>query len=192
VSLSRTSLELRPLTKANWPDFVRLFGGNGACGGCWCMWWRQTRREFEERHGESNKRAMKRIVEGGEVPGLLAYEDGAPVAWCSIAPRERFPSLNRSRVLKPLDDETVWSLVCLFVERGRRGRGLTVEVIKGAVEYARANGCRIVEAYPSNPRGRKLEAVSSYMGVPAMFERSGFVECARPSKSRVIMRRTIR
>jgi GNAT superfamily N-acetyltransferase len=192
--LSRRSsdkLEFRPLTPDNWKDFVELFGKSGACGGCWCMWWRQTRREFDERHGEKNKQAMKRIVDSGEVPGILAYEDGAPVAWCSVAPRERYGSLNRSRVLKPLDDTPVWSLVCMFVAKGARGRGLTTKLIDGAVDYVKGRDGKVVEAYPVAPRGRRLDAVSSFMGVPAMFREAGFVECARPSKARIVMRRTV-
>ena len=185
---STHALEFRPLTPKTWGDFKELFGGNGACGGCWCMWWRQTRREFDERHGEKNRRAMKRLVDSGEIPGIIAYEDGVPVGWCSVAPRESFSSLNRSRVLKRLDDTPVWSIVCLFLARSHRRMGLTTVLIKGAVEHVRRSGGSVVEAYPTRPRGKKLEAVSSFMGVPASFERAGFVECARPSDAKVIMR----
>jgi len=191
-SRSSDSLEFRPLTPATWKDFVRLFGRSGACGGCWCMWWRQTRREFDERHGEKNRRAMKRIVDRGEVPGVIAYDGDEPVAWCSVAPRESYASLNRSRVLKPVDDTPVWSLVCMFVARSHRGQGLTPALVKGAVAYVKSQGGKVVEAYPTNPRGRKLDPVSSFMGVPAVFEKAGFVEVARPSEARVIMRRKIR
>ena len=156
------------------------------------MWWRQARREFNERHGEKNRRAMKRLVDSGEVPGIIAYEDGVPVGWCAVAPRESFSSLNRSRVLKRLDDAPVWSIVCLFLARSHRQRGLTTALIKGAVEHVKRSGGRVVEAYPTRPRGKRLEAVSSFMGLPAMFERAGFVECARPSDARLIMRCDIR
>ena len=185
------ALEFRPLTPDTWGDFKDLFGRSGACGGCWCMWWRQTRREFDERHGEKNRRAMKRLVDSGEIPGIIAYEGGVPVGWCSVAPRESFSSLNRSRVLKRLDDVPVWSIVCIFLARSHRGRGLTTVLIRGAVEHVRRSGGSVVEAYPTRPRGRRLEAVSSFMGVPASFERAGFVECARPSDAKVIMRCSI-
>jgi len=186
------TLSFRPLTPRTWADFEKLFGKNGACGGCWCMWWRQTRREFDANHGAANKRAMKRIVESGEVPGIIAYDGGEPVAWCSVAPRENYESLNRSRVLRPLDDTPVWSLVCLFIARDRRGEGLTVEVVRGAVDYVRKRGGKVVEAYPTDPRGLRLDSVSSFMGVPAVFEAAGFREVARPSKARIVMRRRIR
>jgi len=181
-------LEFRPLTPETWRDFEQLFGKNGACGGCWCMWWRQTRREFDERHGEKNRRAMKRLVDSGEVPGVLAYADGEVLGWCSVAPRESFSSLNRSRVLKRLDDVPVWSVVCLFLARRHRRLGLTTELIRGALDHVRRSGGKVVEAYPTRPRGKTLEAVSSFMGVPVSFERAGFEECARPSEAKVVMR----
>ncbi|MFH1501631.1 MAG: GNAT family N-acetyltransferase [Candidatus Eisenbacteria bacterium] len=188
----RGAMTFRPLTPETWHDFTSLFGRNGACGGCWCMWWRQTRAEFDRSHGDGNRRAMKRIVDRGEVPGILAYVDGEPVGWCSVAPRERYSSVERSRVLKRLDDKPVWSLVCLFVHKDHRGTGVASSLVAGAVEYARSQGATLVESYPTDPRGRKLEAVSSFMGTPSLFENAGFRECARPSKVRVIMRRRLR
>jgi len=178
-----------PLTAERWADFETLFGPRGAYGGCWCMWWRRTRAEFQEQQGEGNRQAIHEIVDRGEVPGILAYADGEPAGWCSVAPREQFASLNRSRVLRPLDDQAVWSLVCLFVARSFRGQGLALGLIGAAVDYAVDNGARIVEAYPTAPRGDgKLPPVSSFMGIPTMYEQAGFVACARPSASRVIMR----
>jgi GNAT superfamily N-acetyltransferase len=152
------------------------------------MWWRLTRREFEELQGEGNRQAMKAIVESGEVPGILAYDQGNPVGWCSVAPRQAYGALERSPVLKKLDDTPVWSIVCFFVAKGHRRQGVAEELIRGAVEYVRSRGGQVVEAYPTQPRTDQLPPVSSYMGVPAMFERAGFVEWARPSKSKVIMR----
>jgi GNAT superfamily N-acetyltransferase len=185
-------LSFFPLTPERWDDFEALFGRNGACGGCWCMWWRQTRREFEANHGAANRAAMKRIVESGEIPGLLAYVDDVPVGWCSVAPRESFTSLERSRVLKRLDDEPVWSAVCFFVTAGHRGRGMADALVGAAVQHVRTNGGRILEVYPTRPRGRRLQSVSSYMGLPSWFERAGFDVCAQPSDARLIMRYRIR
>jgi GNAT superfamily N-acetyltransferase len=185
---SSSTLEFQPLTRERWSDFEELFGAHGAYGGCWCMWWRLTRREFDELRGEGNRQGMKRIVESGEVPGILSYCEGRPVGWCSVAPRESYGSLERSPVLKRLDNTQVWSIVCFFVARSYRGQGIAEALIRGAVEYVRSQGGKVVEAYPTQPRKARLAPVSSYMGLPAMFERAGFVECARPSKSRVIMR----
>jgi GNAT superfamily N-acetyltransferase len=181
-------VESRPLTVDRWSDFEALLGPHGAYGGCWCMWWRSTRREFAERQGEGNRLAMKAIVESGQVPGILAYYEGKPVGWCSIAPRETYGSLERSPVLKRVDDEPVWSIVCLYVAKDYRGRGISAELIRGAVEYVRSQGGKVVEAYPALTKKGRLAPVSSYMGLPQMFERAGFVEIARPSKSKAIMR----
>jgi len=182
-------LDFRPLTPGRWEDFERLFGQHGAYGGCWCMWWRTTRSQFQRQAGEGNRRAMRAIVFSGEVPGILAYLDGQPLGWCSVAPREHYGSLNRSHVLKRLDEMPVWSIVCLFVAKGHRGEGLSLALVRGAVEYFRQQGGRVVEAYPTIPRkSEPLPPVSSFMGVPPLFERAGFVECKRPSRSRSIMR----
>jgi GNAT superfamily N-acetyltransferase len=186
------SLEFHPLTPDRWEDFVRLFGRHGAYGGCWCMWWRETRAEFEKRQGEGNRRAMRKIVESGEVPGILAYAAGEPAGWISVAPREKFSALERSRVLKRLDDVPVWSIVCFFVGRVYRNRGIAVPLIRAAVEYAKKRGAKVVEAYPTLPIHDRLAPVSVYMGIPSIFERAGFVECARPSKRKAVMRIAMR
>ncbi|MEM3726025.1 MAG: hypothetical protein QXK98_04075 [Candidatus Bathyarchaeia archaeon] len=101
------SLEFHPLTTARWADLEKLFGKNGACGGCWCMWWKLKRSDFLRQRGEGNRRALKSIVDSGVVPGILAYADGEPVGWCAVAPREAYPTLERSRVLKRVDDKQV-------------------------------------------------------------------------------------
>jgi GNAT superfamily N-acetyltransferase len=181
-------MEFHPLTPDRWSDFKKLFGPRGAYGGCWCMWWRTTRSQFEKQGNDGNRQAMKDIVDAGHVPGIIAYADGQPVGWCSVAPREHYASLNRSPVLKRLDDKPVWSIVCFYVAKEQRGTGLITKLIRGAVDYVRQQGGQIVEAYPTQPRGGQLPPVSSFMGIPSVFEDAGFVECARPSQSKVIMR----
>jgi GNAT superfamily N-acetyltransferase len=185
------SLEFHPLTPGRWDDFVRLFGKHGAYGGCWCMWWRETRAEFEKRQGEGNRRAMRKIIESDEVPGILAYAAGSPAGWISIAPRENFSGLERSRTLKRIDEKPVWSIVCFFVGKEYRNKGIAVPLIRAAVAYAKQHGAKVIEAYPTLPDKDRLAPVSVYMGIPSMFERAGFVECARPSKRKLIMRYTV-
>jgi GNAT superfamily N-acetyltransferase len=169
-------------------DFEKLFGPKGAYSGCWCMWWRITRREFEKGQGEENRKAMKNLVDSGKVTGILAYFEGKPVGWCSVAPREDYPSLERSRVMKRLDNKPVWSIVCFFIDKSYRGKGLSEYMIRGAVAYVKKQSGKIVEAYPTRVRDKKLPPVSSYLGIPKIFERAGFKECARPSESRIILR----
>ena len=156
------------------------------------MWWRLTRSEFEERKGARNRRAMKRLVESGQVPGLLAYSDGEPVAWCSVAPRESFPSLARSRILAPVDDKPVWSVVCFFVRKDLRNRGITTALLRHAVAYVREQGGRILEGYPVEPRTGVTAPVFAFTGISSAFKRAGFREVARRSPTRPIMRRHIR
>ncbi|HVP58515.1 MAG TPA: GNAT family N-acetyltransferase [bacterium] len=183
-------LTFHPLAPARWADFEKLFGPRGAYCGCWCMYWRLTRKEFTEGQGEGNRRAMKSIVGSGRVAGILAYLGKEAVGWCSVGPRADFPGLDRSRVLKRLDDQPVWSIVCFFIAKEHRGKAIGEELIRAAVKYAKIRGAKIVEAYPTLPRGRKLAPVSVYMGIPALFKRAGFVECARPSSCKVVMRHT--
>jgi GNAT superfamily N-acetyltransferase len=180
-----------PLTSERWSDFERLFGRQGAYSGCWCMWWRITRREFDANGGEGNRLLMKSLVDEGEVPGILAFEGDRPVGWCSIAPRTAYGALERSPVLKRVDDQPVWSLVCFYIERYYRQRGLSGELIEAAVNHAAKHGAKIVEAYPVQAQGHELPPVTVFMGLSELFEKHGFQVVAKPSMSRLIMRRWI-
>ncbi|MEJ2545836.1 MAG: GNAT family N-acetyltransferase [Calditrichaceae bacterium] len=140
---------IRPLLTENWSDFETLFGPKGAYGGCWCMWWRIPRKEFEAGQGQKNHEAMKAIVDSGIVPGLIAYKDDIPCGWCSVAPREHFATIERSRVLKRIDDQPVWSLVCFFVDKNFRGKAISEKLILGAIEYVKSQEGKIIEAYPT-------------------------------------------
>lgn len=181
-------LTFHPLTPARWADLETLFGERGACGGCWCMFWRQTRAEYEKKKGAGNRRAFKKIVESGKAPGILAYADGAPVGWCAVAPRTDYSTLGRSRVLAPVDERVVWSVPCFFVARPFRRRGLTVELLRAAVDFARRKGAKIIEGYPVEARKDKMPDVFAYTGLPSAFRRAGFVEVVRRSRTRPIMR----
>jgi GNAT superfamily N-acetyltransferase len=152
------------------------------------MYWRLKRSEFDEKKGPGTKRALKRIVNSGEVPGLLAYANGEPIGWCSVAPRQVFPTLDRSRLLKPVDDEPVWSVVCFFVARPYRRQGITVELLQAAVEYAKQHGAKIVEGYPVEPHKDTIADISAYTGLVSAFRQVGFSEVLRRSKTRPIMR----
>lgn len=185
-------LEFHPLTRDRWEDFVSLFGERGACGGCWCMWWRLEKKAFDAGKGEGNRRAMKRIVDSGESPGILAYAAGVPVGWCAVAPRDRYPRLARSRILAPLDDLPVWSVPCFFVAKPWRRRGVTVALLGAAVRFARSRGAKRLEGYPVAPRRGEIPAAFAYTGLPSAFERAGFREVARRSETRPILRREIR
>ena len=110
-------LKIQPLTPSRWDDFAQLFGKNGACAGCWCMWWRLPRAQWVKQKGGGNKTAIRKLVTEGTVPGILAYADRQPIGWCAIGPREAYPRLANSRILKPVDGQAVWSITCFFVAR---------------------------------------------------------------------------
>ena len=137
------------------------------------MWWRLRRSEFDQKKGAGTKRALKRLIARGQVPGLLAYAEGEPVGWCSVAPRKDYSALERSRILRRVDEEPVWSVVCFFVARPHRRKGVTHQLLTAAIEYAREHGAKIVEGYPVDPK-------------------AGFEEVARRSETRPIMRFTVR
>ena len=183
-------LQFHPLTPERWEGLERLFGKHGACGGCWCMWWKQTRAEFSRQHGEPNRIAFRTIVESGVVPGILAYSDGEPVGWCAVEPRESYPTLDRSRTLARVDSEPVWSITCFYIARHFRGKGLMTELLTAAISWAGGHGARIAEAYPVEPRDNSASS-ALYTGVVPVFLRAGFVEVCRRSKRQPIMRKTI-
>ena len=186
-------LSFQALTTDQWDDFVSLFGERGACGGCWCMLWRLSRKQFESQKGDGNKRAMQAIVDSGEVPGILAYHNTKAIGWCAIAPRSSFPALARSRILKPIDDSPCWSIACLFVDRSYRKKGVSAELLRAAAEYAKSQGAELVEGYPVEPKSEKdIPPAFAWTGIPKAFVRAGFKEVARHSPTRPIMRLKLR
>ena len=188
MSTQELELVFHPVTPDRWDDLEQLFGPRGAIGGCWCMWWRIKRKDFEQQQGEGNHDAMCSIVDSGKVPGILAYSDGAPVAWCSVAPREDFPVLDRSPILKRVDDQPVWSVVCFFIAKEYRHQHLSSRMLKAAVDYAAQHGARIVEGYPITPKKDQAPEIYIFTGLESTFVKAGFVEVARRSEFRPIMR----
>jgi GNAT superfamily N-acetyltransferase len=182
------ALHFHPLTPDRWDAFEALFGERGACGGCWCMFWRRGRSEFNRGKGAGNRRAMRMLVTSGAEPGILAFAGDEPIGWCAVAPREDYPALGRSRVLKAVDDTPVWSVSCLFVARGYRKRGVSVALLKAVVEFVRARGGKVVEGYPVEPKSPDMPAAFAWTGLASAFLRAGFREHRRGSETRPIMR----
>ncbi len=151
------------------------------------MTWRLSSAEFRANQGAGNREAMRALVERGEQPGVLLYQDGSAVAWCAVAPREEYIRLGASRVWAPVDEERVWSVSCFFVDRKARGKGLSVAVLQAAVEFARSQGAKIVEGYPKELKER-LPPAFVWTGAVPIFERAGFHEVARRSPKKPIMR----
>ncbi|MEI6681107.1 MAG: GNAT family N-acetyltransferase [Bacteroidota bacterium] len=183
------ALTFEPLAKANWGHFEQLFGANGACGNCWCMYYRLAKSEFQEgKFEDGNKNAMKSLVWNNKPAGILGFFEGQAIAWCAFAPRGDFPKLARSRVHKPIDDEPVWSIPCMFIHKHFRRSGVSVELLKGVVAYAKQKGIKIVEAYPAIPTQEKLPDSFAWIGLYKSFERAGFLIVDQTSANRPMVR----
>jgi GNAT superfamily N-acetyltransferase len=180
-------IRTRPLRHDDWPVIERLFGANGACGGCWCMWWRVPMggKAWVAAKGEPNRRAFRTLVESGTASGVLAFEGEVPVGWCAIGPRATFPRIDRSKALVRDWDDGTWSLNCLFVPASARGRGVATTLVAAAVEFAHSCGAIEIEAYPQTVRpGERQAGAFVWTGVPALFEPLGFRPVVKPERGR--------
>ena len=192
MSSDKNVFRFQPLTYERWKDVETLFGEKGACAGCWCMYWRQTSKEFNQKKGEGNRVALKRLVKGKTQTGIIAYDNKTPVGWVAFAPREEYKRLETSRVLKVVDDKPVWSVVCFFINKNYRRKGLTVELLKEAGKHAKKNGARIIEGYPVDPKTKDYAPVFAYTGLASAFKKAGFTEVTRRSETRPIMRKILK
>lgn len=176
----------KPLTPDIWEDFEKLFGDNGADGGCWCMFFRMKGKDFQKRRGEGTKQDMQLLVEKNKEPGILAYVDGEPAGWCSLAPRIEFTRINNSHILKKVDEQEVWSIVCFFIDRKFRKQRLSEKLLEYSISYAKGRGAKIIESYPRTDKNKSDDHM--YVGVYSTFEKFGFKEIIRRSSNRPIMR----
>ena len=192
MAKTASRLEFHPLTPDRWSDLEALFGPRGACGGCWCMSWLLTQKVFAQQKGDGNRRAFRALVSAGSEPGIIAYAEGQPVGWCAIGPRERYLRLERSRTLARVDGQPVWSIVCFFVARGFRRTGVSVALINAAAEFAASRSAKIVEGYPVEPYTAAMPAAFAWTGTVSAFRKAGFVEVARRSRTRPVMRLALR
>ncbi len=190
--------EVQPLTNQTWADLEQLFdlpGGSIVRGG-WCMYYRKAGKVSASRaSGSSHKRELRALVRSGIVqglsPGLVGYADGSPVGWISLGPREDYRKLERSRVMSAVDDTPVWSIVCTYVAKVHRGKGYQHKLLAGAVDYARDQGVRMLEAYPVDKPERSHDDFM-FFGSRSLYERAGFREVVRRSPTRLVMRRGLR
>lgn len=184
-------LAIQPLTPDRWDDLTTLFGVHGACGGCWCMWWRLPAKEYEIGKGAANKGLFQDIVLSGEVPGLLAYIGDTPAGWLALAPRSTYRRMERMRVTKPVDDLPVWSVTCFFVAKNFRRQGVTTALLHAAIDFARERGAHMLEGYPVDTQGESKVDTFAFFGIASAFRSIGFIEVARNTPTRPIMRLAI-
>lgn len=187
-------LVTRPLAADDWPLIEQLFGAKGACGGCWCMWWRVPMggKTWEAAKGDANRAAFKALVESGRASGVLALAGGTPVGWCAAGPRRDFPRLERSKALARDWSEATWSINCLYVRAGWRGQGMAAALVAAAVEMARDRGATEVEAYPQVVQpGQRPPGAFVWTGVPSVFEAVGFAPLHKPDRGRTLYLRRL-
>lgn len=190
------TLTVLPATPERWPDLEAIFAARGCsvARGCWCMYYRHSGAQSSPPAGTSrgrvNRARLKALVDAGRTPGLIGYRGKVPVGWVSLAPREEFAKLQRSPVMKPVDDRLVWSIVCFVVPSVYRGQGVARALLRGAIAYARERGATLVEAYPVDRPGRSGDE-TMWFGSKSMYDREGFEEVARRKPERPVVRLTI-
>ena len=160
------------------------------------MFWRQPHAQHHQQGSQERRAALRVLTESELAPGILAYSGGQAVGWCAVGPRADFAALERSRILRPVDDLPVWSIVCFFVAKPARRQGVSLALIRGAVAFAQAHGGQVVEAYPNDLEspgfaGRRLTGAAGFEGNAATFRAAGFQEVKRASASQLIMRYAI-
>ena len=178
-------LAFRPVTLASSADFEAFFNSPGAPKFCWCMVWRRTADEARHNGGADRKRQMMQRVAAGVPVGLIAWQGDEPAGWVSVAPRDTYRNLGGPPAKT---GEVVWSIVCFFVPRRRRGEGLVRRLIAGAVDHARANGATVVEAYPVDEEAPSYR----FMGFTTVFAEAGFTDHGMAGRRRHVMRLTVR
>ena len=187
-------IEIKELNGRLWPDLEKLFGKNGACGGCWCMSWRIEKGErWDDVKGESAKERFHELVTSGKAHGLIAFVDGESVAWCSFDRRKDYKKLDRAPSLACQDAEAVWSVPCFFVKRGYRGRSIGSQLLQRAIQAVAARGGTIIEGYPSLPskEGQRSADAFVWTGTVSMFEKAGFGRACQKQSGKIRMRKYI-
>jgi GNAT superfamily N-acetyltransferase len=169
-STRAADVDVRPVTAETWDNFVRLFEAKGSPHYCWCTPFRVAGNP--DLTSAQKKQVTRRLVDAATPVGVLAYAGGEPVGWCSIAPRETYVRLEKSRTMPRVTPPATptWAILCFFVVRARRGQGVTRALLEGAVRYARRQGARVVEAYPFDTAGIS----STHRGHSSVFAAAGF------------------
>lgn len=184
----KPSVIVRELQPDDWPHIAALFGDRGACGGCWCMSWRVPHggKTWQAVVGEPNRKAFRKLVQSGEAHGILAFDQGNPVGWCSFGKRSDFPRTETVKAYKRDNLEGVWSINCFFILKGYRNTGLSERLLEAAVKGIKKRKGKIIEGYPVplTKDGNKLPAAFAYTGPETIFRRAGFSEVQCVSHSR--------
>jgi GNAT superfamily N-acetyltransferase len=177
--VTEQTLEVVPLTPDRFPDLAALFAEGGDPRWCWCTYFRFRGRDWTNSTPAANRAALEALTKGDLAPGLVACREARAVGWVSLGPREDYGRLASSKILAPIDDTPVWSIVCFVVSRKARGQGVAAALLHSAIEYARAHGATTLEAYPVDTAAGRVPAANAFHGTLAMFERAGFTVVER-------------
>lgn len=194
---ARSTIRIEPLTDERFDDVASLFRQGGDPKWCWCAYFRARGLDWSNSSPRSNRDRLRRLAANDPAPGLIAYRGDEPIGWVGLGPRTGFDRLAHSKVLAPVDDKPVWSIVCFVVARPHRGQGIARALLHAAVDYARDHGATLLEGYPVDVGAGRRGASSVYTGTLGMFEGAGFREVARrqwnrSSPIRPIVRRAVR
>jgi GNAT superfamily N-acetyltransferase len=196
-AMPSAGIVVRPLTPRTWDGLAALFEEGGDPKWCWCQFYRERGLDWSNSNAHVNRGRLRSLTESGTPPGLVAFDGDRAVGWVSLAPRADYDRLTHAKVLAPVDDKPAWSIVCFVVSRQARGRGVAKALLHGAIDWAREQGATLLEAYPSDTKGKRVTAANLYHGSLSMFESAGFDVVARrqfnkSSPVRPIVRRALR
>jgi ribosomal protein S18 acetylase RimI-like enzyme len=185
------TITIVPATAERFDDVEHAFSGGGDGLSCQCQWWTLTNAQFQASDQQDRERMLRAQIAEQPSPALIAYIDGEAAGWVRVGPRTAQPRLSRTRdfaaTSEPWDDPSVWAVTCFVVRKEHRGRGLNQRLLDAAIEHARDNGARVLEAYPNDTSVTRRSANELYRGILSVFENAGFREVARPKPERVIV-----
>ena len=187
------TITIEPATADRFDDAQHALTGGGDGASCQCQWWTITNAEWQQTSTDQRRELLRDEMSAGPPPALIAYVDGEAAGWIRVGPRTRQARLPRTREFtthseQPWEDDSVWAVTCFVVRREHRGEGLNARLLDAAVDFARAHGARVIEAYPLDPaRGGKKSSNQLYRGTVSTFEDAGFREVARPKPDRAIV-----
>ena len=189
-------IDIEPATRARFDDVATVLGPKTpASNVCWCLRHRLDSRTNRELVGPARREYVRELTGRPVAPGVLAYDGGEVVGWAAVAPRAQLP-FERSRKIPHVDDLPVWSVWCIRVRPGHRGRGISHALLRGAVDYAASNGAPAVEGYPADNGDRRVDPTMAFVGTRSLFEQAGFTKAADTDAvaggfPRVLMRRLL-
>jgi GNAT superfamily N-acetyltransferase len=172
------SVVVRPATQARFGDAATMLGPkNPDSSVCWCLSHRLDWKTNRELAGRARGEYVKMLCGRTVSPGVLAYCDAEVAGWAAVAPRADLP-FARSTKIPHVDDLPVWSVWCIRVRPGYRGRGISHHLLDGAVAYARSQGAPAIEGYPVDNHGKRVDLTMAYVGTRKLFEAAGFTKAA--------------